>query len=197
MLHCDNAVIITITADVLPFIKGEKKEAPAFNAYSDIKAKTNLEYVLKKSLKQIIAKYASYVDYIRNKIEEKQVNVKSLRSYLMSLTATSTTHELLLMSDKRPELYKAKDIHEIFDFLSTECCSFLNYEIFQNIVENYEISDNHEKLEYPKHLKDYMDKHKISEFVKINPLLKTRKYTKELTLKLDVESSCRLAKYLI
>ena len=157
--------------------------------------KENLEYILEINLKKITAKYASYVDCLRNAIEHKEdITPEILRAYLLSLSASSKDQELSLMSDKKSELKKCETIAEIFEFLTCECASFLNYEVFQNLLENFNISTDEEKLQYPKHLKDYAEKHKISEFYKINPLLKTRKWSKELTLKYDVDSTCRLAK---
>ena len=50
-------------------------------------------------------------------------------------------------------------------------------------------------MEYPDHLKAYLEKHKISEFIEINPLLRefTTKST-ELVLKIDIEATSRLSK---
>lgn len=49
-------------------------------------------------------------------------------------------------------------------------------------------------MSYHEHLKEYIEKHKVSEFVKVNPLLKEKVGFKELTLKYDIEYTSKLAK---
>ena len=158
----------------------------------------DLEFILEKNLKQIIAKYASYVDHLRAAIKEKGVSPEDLQTYLLSLSATSKSSKgpkLTLLSDKETELWKCDSIATIFRFLTTRCASFLNYDIFQFILEHYNIcDDDQEKLRYPEHLKAYIEKHKISEFAGVNPLLKSKNGSKELVLKFDIETTCSLAK---
>lgn len=115
----------------------------------------------------------------------------------MPLSAFTTNHKgerFCLMSDKASELKQTKTVSDIFNFLVTECSSFLNCDIFFDMMKKFEIAEDQEDLEYHKHLKDYIESHKISEFVKINPLLKDKKGYKELTLKYDIEYTCNLAK---
>lgn len=163
----------------------------------DPDVRRELERILEKHLRDIISKYASYVDHLRVAIEEKGVSAAALRSYLLSLSATGASfkgQKLTLLSDKRPELLKCSTVIDIFDFLTTECASYLNYDIFQFVLKHYNITDDNEVFKYPEHLKAYINKHKISEFTKINPLLKTKNGCKELILKYDIETTCRLAK---
>ncbi len=151
----------------------------------------------KMDLKEIIKKYGSYVDTLRAIIEEKGVSPEALQSYLLTLSATSESYKgqkLTLLSDKETELEKCQTITAIFKFLITKCASFLNYEVFQSILEHYKVVEDQEILQYRKKLHAYIYKHKISEFVKINPLLKHRNGSKELTLKYDIETTCNLAK---
>ena len=49
----------------------------------------DLEFILEKNLDAIITRYASYVDTLRGIIEERGVSPEALRSYLLSLTASS------------------------------------------------------------------------------------------------------------
>ncbi len=157
----------------------------------------DLEFILEKNLKKIIKSYGFYVDCLRTTIKEKGVSPEDLRSYLLSVSATSTTckgQKLTLLSDKKQELEKCDTINAIFDLLTTQCASFLNYEIFQSILENYNISEDPERLKYSEHLIEYAKKHKISEFAKVNPLLKAKNGSKELIMKFDIETTCRLAK---
>ncbi len=158
----------------------------------DPDVRMDLEFILKKYLKEIIRKYASYVDTLRAIIEEKGVSPEALQSFLLSLPATSQSQNMLtLLSDKEQELEKCTTVTAIFSFLTTKCTSFLNYDIFESILERYNISDDQQ---YSDHLKVYIKKHKISEFAKINPLLKSKKGSKELILKFNINNTCRLAK---
>ncbi len=84
---------------------------------------------------------------------------------------------LALMSDKKLELRNKNTITEIFDFLTTECTFFLNYDIFLKIHENYNISKDQNIMSTSRLIL------KNSEFAKINPLLKSKSGSKELTLK--------------
>ena len=81
-----------------------------------------------------------------------------------------------------------------FDFLTSECASFLHYEIFQSILENYDITKHLKRLQYSKYLEDFIQKHKIADFATISPQLKDKNGTKEFILKFDIESTCELAK---
>ena len=164
--------------------------------------KEDLEYTLERNLQEIVTKYASYVDCLRARIQEKGIPPEELCSYLLSLPASSKKdkgQKLALLSEKKCELLEKKNITSIFTFLTTECASFLNYDIFQAITEKYHISEDTDELKYSEYLKEYVEKHKVSEFVKINPLLKKHinKTDSEkviLKLKFDVESTCSLAK---
>lgn len=163
----------------------------------DVGVKTELERVLHRQLQDIVTKYAVYVDCLRVAVVEKKVTVNDLVSYLLSLPATSLSRNgqnLTLLFNRETELKKRNTITEIFNILTTKCASFLNYGIFQFILKHYEINDASEELQYPKHLKAYINRHKVSEFAKINPLLKPKNGSKELIVKFDIETTCRLAK---
>ena len=158
----------------------------------------DLKFVLEQNLKAITRKFASYVDCVRTCIEEKGVTPEALSSFLMSLSAFSSSYKgekLALMSERKSELKQANTIIDIFDLLITEYSSFLNYDIFQDLLAKYKIKEeDREELKYHEHLKEYIEKHKVSEFVKINPLLKDKVGFKELTLKYDIKYTSTLAK---
>ena len=164
----------------------------------DPDVKLNLEFILEQNLKDIIKKYAFYVGAVRRIIEEKGVTPEDLRECVLNLSTLSEVskgEKLIPMADKEVELEKRKTIIEIFNFLTTKCASFLNYEIFEDILDYYKIRDNNERLKYPEHFKTYIEKHKISEFVKINPMLKKHvNGSKDLALKFDIENTCKLAR---
>ncbi len=156
--------------------------------------KEDLEFILENNLRKINVTYACYVDTLRCTLEEKGVTPRDLRTYLVSLPAFSSKGQTLgLLSEI--ELQQCNTVAEIFIFLKTKCTSFLDFEIFENILDYFKISKDHERLKYCEHLETFIHKHKISEFVMVNPLLE--KYTKDsekLILKYNVEQTCRLAK---
>ena len=159
--------------------------------------KMDLEYVLEKNLDEIITKYALYVDCVRALVKEKGVSPEDLCSFLLSLSASSKSYKgqtLSLLSDKKSELIKKGTITDIFNFLTTECASFLNYDIFEKIQKKYNLPGDREELSYHEYLKAYIESHKISEFIKINPLLNCEDGSKKLILKYDIETTCSLAK---
>ena len=119
-----------------------------------------------------------------------------LCSDLMTLTAFNHTRQKRgLLSTKRTELHSATNLNGIFDLLAIEFSSFLNYEVFQYIVDRHHLDNGQEEFQYPQHLKAYLNSHKISEFVEINPLLKDfSDASKEMVLKVDIESTSELAK---
>ncbi len=139
------------------------------------------------------------MDCLRGEIEEKGVTPEELRLFLLNLPVSSNSNsskrqKLTLLSDNQQhDLEKCATITAIFTFLR-KCTSFLNYDIYQSLVENYNISIDQEKMKYPDHLKDFIEKHSIEEFAKINPQLKTKTDSKELTLKFDIETTCSLAR---
>lgn len=174
-----------------------QKPASSQEFHIDPDVRRDLELILERNLREIISKYASYVDCLRIAIIEKKVSVDDLRSYLLSLSATSQSFKgptLTLLSDKETQLQNCGTVTDVFNLLTTRCASFLNYDIFEYIRKRYSILNTQKELEYPHHLEDYIRKHKISEFTKINPLLKTKNGSKELTLKYDIETTCTLAK---
>ena len=157
----------------------------------------DLQYILKRNLKAIVKKYGLYVDCLRTILQEKGATPSELRDHLHSVSvfsANCTEHGLALIPDKDHQLNKAESITDIIVFLKNQCSSFLDYEIFQGIAKKYNINEDREELRYGEHLKAYVDMHKVSEFIQINPLLKSKDNSKKLTLKLDIQSTCRLAK---
>ena len=158
----------------------------------------DLEQQLELNLQHIINCYASYVRCICTSIKQKGIATHDLCSYLMNLRAFKSGHckqKPVLLSGIRTELEKAETIDHIFMILSDKCTSFLNFEIFQSMVDEYDIDKSQEKLNYPQYLREYVNKHKLSEFASINPLLeKVDDGSKEVFLKMDIDYTCSLAK---
>ena len=157
----------------------------------------DLHFILKKNLAVITRHYASYVRCIRLAIQKMGVSVKELCAYLLTLNAFKSCHcdatGIKHFVDKEEKLEKATDINDIFSLLSKECASFFNYEIFEFIIDEYDIDRSQKILNYPEHLKAYINKHKLAEIHKSVPkLLDFTDDSKELTLKLDLDLTCTL-----
>ncbi len=151
--------------------------------------------MLEINLKQIQRRYASYVSCILNSVKEKDISPETLRSYLLNLPAFGGGQKLTLLSGLKAELEKANTVNNIFDILSTEYASFLDYSVFEFIIEEYEIDESKPRMQYPEHLKAFINQHKLVEFMEINPFLKDfSDSSKELILKIDIELTCSLTK---
>ena len=150
-------------------------------------------YILDGYHKEIVARYASYVLCIRNWFEEK--SVANLRSYLLSLDAFQSGSNLnaccKLLQGVKDELEKASTVCQIFDVINS-CTSFINCELYECMVIDHHIDQAQEVLRYSEHLKNYFERHKISEFIEISPKLK--KCTDKSKKLIDVKKTSKLAK---
>jgi hypothetical protein len=157
--------------------------------------KKDLSFVLETHRKDIVVSYSAYLRCIRKCLKEV-VDVHELRSSLLSMEAfeSGSGIQQKLLAGVRAELEAETTIHGILDVVTKECASFLNVEIFQCIVNAYEIDHGQKALKYPEYLKDYIGKHKISEFVHINPRLELKSNSEELILKFDVDTMCKLTR---
>ena len=168
----------------------------------DPMVRKDVEQQLKWNLKDIRNRYGSFVSFIHDSLIEKNITVENFRIFLMSRPALESDdddeqHKLLVCI--REKLKKASTVSELYEVLMEGYGSFINYEIFQSIIDKYEIEDkrNTGVLSYPEHLKAYFDKHKLSEFLQINPRLeKITDSSKELILKFNIELSARVTKVL-
>jgi hypothetical protein len=102
----------------------------------------------------------------------------------------------MLLIGMKTELDEADTINKIFDLLTCYCASFINFQVFQLLAKHFCIESDDEIMKYPEHLEAYINLHKISEFIIINPALK--KYRGEsgakLVFKFDIENTCKLAR---
>ena len=159
----------------------------------------DLEQQLEMNLEQIIGHYASYAHYILTSIQAKGIGANSFRSYLLNLTAfrPGCREQCKLLSGMKAELDEADTINKIFDLVSCNCASFFNIKIFQLLVDRFGIKDTEDTgiLDYPEHLKAYINMHKISEFIAINPALEKHSTgSAKITFKFDLELTSKLAK---
>ena len=174
---------------------------PAAPGCLDSDTLEDLKLQLRSDLQNIIQQYSLYVSCIRKTLQEKGLKAKDLCSDLMTMSAFShSKKEVMLLSAHKEEMEKAEDLNQIFNLLAEEYASFFDFDIFRFILEKYQreyrtIDIGQEELKYPDRLKAYLEKHKVSEFVEINPLLKefTAKST-ELVLKIDIKSTSKLSK---
>ena len=148
----------------------------------------DIEQELEENFDEITCHYASFVHCVKTSIKGKKVETSDLRAYLMTLPSffRDENQKPVLPADLKKELKVAENTDEIFEILTTKYASFLNYEIFKAMVDDYNIDNGQEKLNYAKYLKDYIYKHKISEVI---PLLKAVDDAEKVVLKIDIEST--------
>lgn len=158
----------------------------------------SLEFLLTEYRKKIVKRYASYVHCIRTAILEKGISVSELCSYLLSLDAfqSGSNVQYKLLSGVKDKLEAANTIYQILDTITKDCSSFLDYEIYQCIVDQYDIDHGQKALNYPEYLQEYIEKHRIAELAKVIPKLSpsNTQDTKEVILKLDIELTSKLTK---
>ena len=136
-----------------------------------------------------------YVKRIRETLQDKGVTAKDLSANLLNISAFNhdkTEQQLMLMSAHKAELEKAVDLYDVFKLVSTVYASFLNYDIFQFIVNIYQIDHGQEELKYPQHLRTYINKHKLSEC--LHGFRDITDGSSKLILKIDIEATSRLSK---
>ena len=162
----------------------------------DDDVRENLEIQLDRGLKKIGQLYAVYVTRIREALEAKKKKPGDLSTDLLNVPAFNHDKQArMLLSTHKTQLMAAKTLNDIFKLLSIEYASFLNYEIFQHIVDTNNLDNGDEVFKYPQKLNEYITKHKVSEFIKINPLSKkVTEASDELVLKFDIDSTSRVAK---
>ena len=143
--------------------------------------------------------YSVYIRSIREALQAKNINVQDVITDLLTMTAIDhddPEKRYMLLSDNQTELEDATTFNRVFNLLTRKYASFLNYEILQFIVNSYELDDGKEEFKYQEHLKAYVTKHKISEFSQVYPLprIPPPPDSKKLALKIDIETTARLAK---
>ncbi len=161
----------------------------------------DLKVLLEVKLQNIQYQYASYVSSIRTSLQAKKVSGEELRAHLLNMPVFLKDHgteQLKLFSGKAAKLEKASSINDIFEILSLECCSFLDFGIFESLVKHYDLDKRQEVFRYSEHVDDYMKRHKIKEFVMINPalekLIEPNDDSEKLILKFDISMTTELGK---
>ena len=166
----------------------------------DPEVKEDLKMELRHNLEAIRNRYASYVSHIYESIKDT-VHVESLRVYLLDLSALDCDNDddeeqYKLLSAVRTKISQAKSIHDIVISLQLNCATFLHYDVFHLIQKQYKVAIS-EELNYPEHFKAYINKHKLSEFIKTNPKLEKiiiPVTSERLILKFDIPHTSRVAR---
>ncbi len=131
-------------------------------------------------------------------LTDKGVSPDDLRDYLLDLPAFDhgTKQEVTLLSDVKKELEKEDSIRKIINFLRSRYASFLNYEVFESIVERFDADVGDIMENYKEHLQIEIKNLNLSEFIRINPaLVKMSEYMKDkMILKVDMKLLTRLSK---
>ena len=148
----------------------------------------DLRHQLQLNCDQIRERYASFVSRLCRHLNRKKVPVHELRTYLCRLPELEDNKEFLSC--------EPDTINGIIDLIGNRFASFLHYGIFQSILNEYcsDEEKNCDVMKYSEHLKDYIKKHNIKEFLDINPILmKLTKNSKKLCLKIDIEKTTKIA----
>ena len=157
----------------------------------------DLKQQLRDSLGRIVTSFAQYSRSVLLGLKEKQVPVADISAYLLSLPALNSEHSeesLMLLAKKKDKFERAKSVGEIFIVLNSECCTFLNFDILQALVTGFGLKLNEHNAQYPERLQEYIEMHKITEFIEVKPVLNhLTDDSKELVLLLDIKSTRSLS----
>ena len=142
-------------------------------ARPDKATKEELKRILHKNHEQIVRQYASYSRCIRNSLTSKHERdpntLRDLCLYLSELSAydvDTDRKEAKLLSQLEDELKKTKVVYDVIELLSKNfCVSIFDIRIFEDIVNEFKIDRSQEALKYPDYLKEYIEKHKLSEII--------------------------------
>lgn len=157
----------------------------------------DLKLQLQITLQSIVRSFALYSRCILTCLQEKQIAVSDLSAYLLSLpalTSECTEDNLMLLTQKKAKFEQARELGQVFMVLNSECCTFLNFDILQDVVKGFKLTLDEESSRYPEMLKEYVDRHNIEEIVEVKPILnELTDDTKKLILLLDIKSTCKLS----
>ena len=160
----------------------------------------DLRRQLKRNYKEIIFRYASFGDSLCEAVTATGITLKRFRHFLLGLSPYVDDYgdeQPRLLDHVKAEIKEADSISGIFEVLTTECCSFIDVDIFHLIMKKYKIDINSdEDLQYSEHLKSYLMNHKISEFIMINPKLDRFENSDKLVLKFNTDLSSSITKVL-
>ena len=152
--------------------------------------------ILLEHMKEINKKFSSYVDQIRLSIKRKGVTASELSSYLLPQSAYDyDSDNFKLLSEKKVEFECAENVDKVFNLLVYEYCSFLNINIFEDLVKDYKLDEGQEELKYPAYLQKFIKEHTIAEIIYVDSKpVELTNASKEFGVKLNIEHTSTLAK---
>lgn len=162
----------------------------------------DLTHQLKCYREQIQTEFAFFVSSIHEKlVTNEAVSVSNLRFFLLhlpALTCEDDDEHCKLLYGVKSEFQKVTTVDDIL-LLLNRYTSFLDYHIYLSITAKYKIDIEEEKSEYFKHLKEYVNKHKISDLVNVIPMICKHNHqfddiSKTLVFKMNIKMSCKFAK---
>lgn len=161
----------------------------------------DLTHQLKWYREQIQTEFAFFVSSIHEKLmAHEAISVSNLRFFLLhlpALTCEDDDEHCTLLYGVKGEFQKATTVDDIL-LLLNRYTSFLDYHIYLSITAKYKINIEEEETEYLKHLKEYINKHRISDLVNVIPMLCKHNdhfadKSKTLVFKLNIKISCKFA----
>ena len=153
----------------------------------------DLRQQLQASLEAIQESFADYVDCIQESLLMKGVELDKLKVCLIRLPCRDGDWNLTLLSAEKEDIMQATNIYQIFIILDS-FTSFLNYHIFEKLVTKFELNNGQEYLKYPDKLQKYIEKHTISEFIEVHPVLNNYNDGTKLVLIMDISLTSKFAK---
>ena len=164
----------------------------------DADTKEDLVYQLRVNYRQIKEKFASFVASLCTAVIATQVSFQDFKLYVLGLSAfpdQDGKHPNLLDPHTKAKIEEADSIHNIFGILiNMHCCSIMDINIFQSIMKKYDIKADSQDLRYSDHLTAYINKHEISELMKIFPGVSGKRNSKKVTLKFDIKLFGKVSK---
>ena len=155
----------------------------------------DLHRQLDQGLDRIIKRYSCYVSCIRESLRDGGISPSVIASDLLTISAVSNAcHSCVLLSAHRGELEGVTDFYAVFNLLVTEYASFMNYDLYEYMLDQYPIRSGKEVLKYPEYIDVYLKKIKIAEFSMVNPIpRRIPDTTREFIVQVDIPASARLA----
>ena len=129
----------------------------------DPKVRMDLHYLLRNYREKIRTQFACYVSEIYGKIKVRGIDISKIKDFLENVF------------NFKFDLEQANSLDDIFILLMRRdktSFGFLNYHIYESLRNKFIPEERDEAFKYPDYLKAYVNKHRLSEFLEINPKLK-------------------------
>ena len=155
--------------------------------------------MLQHILSEIREQFSCYVDQIRSSIKQKGISADELAGFLLTREMCDYNgphgRGFKLFSERKEELMQADNVDQIFNLLVSEYCSFLNFKIFQHLVERYKLDEGQEELKYPAHLEKFINANTIPGLLDMIPKpVKLTDASIKFVVKLNIEYTSTIAR---